>query len=109
MAGFVNVCGPIVADTVYADGRLVARDMDFYGQSCRRLAGAGRVPPGPAARSAVSGWRARPGMLYRLTISMVNLSNGPLFSPGIYPASPWIWPSIASSASALSWSRSTQR
>lgn len=26
MAGFVNVCGPIVADTVYADGRLVARD-----------------------------------------------------------------------------------
>ena len=27
MAAFVNICGPVVADTVYSDGRLVARDV----------------------------------------------------------------------------------
>ncbi len=29
MSKFVNICGPIVADTVYADGALVARDTGF--------------------------------------------------------------------------------
>lgn len=30
MAGlFVNICGPVVADTVYTDGALVARDTSF--------------------------------------------------------------------------------
>lgn len=27
MSVFVNICGPIVADTVYSDGKLVARDV----------------------------------------------------------------------------------
>lgn len=27
MGAFVNICGPIVADTVYSDGKLVARDV----------------------------------------------------------------------------------
>ena len=24
---FVNICGPVVADTIYSDGKLVARDV----------------------------------------------------------------------------------
>lgn len=27
MAAFVNICGPVVADTVYSDGQIVARDV----------------------------------------------------------------------------------
>lgn len=29
MSKFVNICGPVVADTVYSDGALVARDTGF--------------------------------------------------------------------------------
>lgn len=29
MAGFVNICGPVVADTAYVDNKLVARDVGY--------------------------------------------------------------------------------